>query len=213
MKKNKGVSKFEKYGQYRKDVFEKLNFPFKVGKSLLEVGCGDGADSEIFIKEYRLKVTGIDIYKNDNVERIDNLDFSIASIYKLPFKDNTFDYVFLQDVLHHIDEENQSYERHTKALLELKRVCRKGGSIIIVEANRFNPLFYPHMVMMLGHNHWRQSYFKRILVNVFGDVTFQYFEAHSYPSRCICFWKLYEKIMERVSPKMFLAYNVTIAKM
>lgn len=202
---------FKKYGQYKNDIFNKLNFNFEKGKKILDVGCGDGTDAEIFINEFGLDVSGIDIYEHENIKSINGFKFKQAGIYKIPFEDNSFDYVFLHDVLHHIDEEHQSYEEHIRGLQELKRVCKKGGYIIILEANRYNPLFYPHMVLMEGHNHFTQIYFKKILKDVFGkNINFRSFEAHLYPQRYLKIWKIYEKIMESIMPRSILAYNVSI---
>ncbi|HBP51573.1 MAG: hypothetical protein UX03_C0010G0013 [Candidatus Woesebacteria bacterium GW2011_GWE1_45_18] len=198
------------YGQYKKDLFTKLNFKFKPGKTLLDVGCGDGSDSEIFINEYGLKTSGIDIYQNDRLKKLKNFKFKKGDIFKIPFPDSSFNYVFLHDVLHHIDENGQRKSKHLAGLKELKRVCKNGGTIVIVEGNRYNPLFYPHMVKMLGHNHFKQSYFKKIIQNIFPNAEFKYFEAHYYPQRFISFWKAYEYIMEKIVPKNFLSYNVAI---
>jgi cyclopropane fatty-acyl-phospholipid synthase-like methyltransferase len=49
--------------QYKKDIFEKMDLPLKKGKILLDVGCGDGLDDDIFINKYHLKVYGSDVYK------------------------------------------------------------------------------------------------------------------------------------------------------
>jgi len=200
----------KKYNQYKSDIFNKLNFRFKEGKNLLDVGCGDGTDAEIFIKEFKLNTFGIDIYKHENIKKVKGLKYKKARIYKIPFKKETFDYVFLHDVLHHIDEKEQSLSKHIIALRELKRVCKKEGIIIIIEGNRYNPLFYPHMVKILGHNHWKQSYFKKTIKNVFSKVQFKFFEAHVYPKKFLLFWKVYERIMEVLIPQQFLAYNVAI---
>jgi len=200
------------FDQYTKDIFKKLSYDFVPGKKLLDVGCGPCKDSLLLKEMYKLEVYSTDIYKHENVDLF-NLNFKEGSILKLPYEDKSFDYVFLHDVLHHIDEENQSYEIHLLGLKELKRVCKKGGTIIIVEANRYNPLFYPHMVKMLGHNHWKQRYFKKVLTKVFDNVEFKYFEAHSYPKDLLWFGRTFEFFMERLSPKMFLAYNVAVIKM
>jgi ubiquinone/menaquinone biosynthesis C-methylase UbiE len=208
----KNFGKFKKYGQYKHDMFEKMNLDLVKNKRILDVGCGAGTDAEIFIKEYGLDVYAIDIYKDENIKNIKNIKFKKAGIYKIPFADNMFDYVFLHDVLHHIDEKNQNRENHIKALKELERVTKKDGYIYIVEGNRFNPLFYPHMVKMKGHDHWRQSYFIASIVSVFTNSSFKFFECHLYPEKYIKFWEIYEKFMEKFMPKSLLAYNFAIIK-
>lgn len=197
------------FNQYTLDIQKKISYNFVPGKKLLDVGCGPCTDSLLFKEKFKLDVYSIDIYRHENVDTF-NLNFKEGSILKIPYEDKSFDYVFLHDVLHHVDEEHQSFDIHIKAMFELKRVCKNGGKIIIVEANRYNPLFYPHMVKMLGHNHWKQSYFKKVLTTVFDNVEFKYFETHSYPKKLLWFGKTFEFIMERLSPKMFLAYNVAI---
>jgi len=206
------MNKKTKYYQYKNDIFYKLKFNFIKGKNILDIGCGDGSDLKIFTDEYKLKSYGIDIYKHKNINPIRHIHFKIGSIYKIPFRENCFDYIFLHDVLHHIDENKQSLENHIRALKELKRVIKKNGYIIIIEGNRYNPLFYPHMVLMQGHNHWKQRYFIQTINTVFTKVRYKFFECHLYPAKFIYFWKLYEKLMETFSPKQFLSYNCAIIK-
>jgi ubiquinone/menaquinone biosynthesis C-methylase UbiE len=140
--------------------------------------------------------------------------FKKGTIYKIPFNNESFDYVYTHDVFHHIDEDGQKEVNHLLGLKELRRVCKNNGFIIIIEANRFNPLFYPHMVLMKKHKHFSQSYFKSIIKNAFAnyEINFKFFEAHLYPSRYISVFKLYEWIMENFVPSRFLAYNVAIIK-
>lgn len=206
---NKNLSK---YGQYKSDIFNKLNFEFEDGKKILDVGCGDGSDAQILINEFKLDTYGIDVYEHKDVKSVLNDKFKLTEkgIFEIPYEDNFFDYVFLHDVLHHIDEKTQSYHSHVAGLKELERVTKSGGKVIIVEGNRYNPLFYPHMVKMLGHEHFVQKYFYKIITDTFKNVQFKYFEAHSYPKGTIWFWKIYEAFMELFSPKEFLAYNVAI---
>lgn len=204
--------RLKKYNQYKFDIFSKLNFQFESGKQLLDVGCGDGIDAQIFIDAFKLKTFGIDVYKDKNIKNIKKLTFKKAGIYEIPYKQEKFDYVFLHDVLHHIDEKKQSYKKHIEGLNELKRVTKQGGYIIIVEGNRYNPLFYPHMVKHFGHEHFRQSYFKKIVLDIFPQAEFIFFESHFYPRPLLSLFKVYEKMMEMVSPRRFLAYNVAIIK-
>lgn len=199
--------------QYKDDIFNKLGFDFVKEKRLLDVGCGDGSDAKIFIEQYGLKTCGIDIYKHRNIKNVKGLEFKKAAIFKIPYADSYFEYVFLHDVLHHIDEPKQRYRKHIQGLKEIKRVCKKNGTIIILEANRYNPLFYPHMVLLCKHNHFKKSYFKKLINSVFNNVELKEFEAHLYPKKLLKFFKVYEKIMEKFSfLKPFLAYSAVIIK-
>lgn len=200
-----------KFPQYKRDIFEKLGFDFESGKTVLDEGCGDLSDSEILSEYFNLDVVSSDISINFNHRDGDKAKLVLATIYRLPFADDSFDYVFLHDVLHHVDESNQSPINHGRVLREVGRVVKSRGYIIIVEGNRFNPLFYPHMVKYLGHNHWRQKYFEDIIRSIFENVTFKSFEAHAYPWG-LPIWKIYESLMERFCPKRFLAYNCAIIR-
>ena len=147
----------------------------------MDVGCGDGTDASLFKYVYGSNVSVCDVCENDNVASL-NLDFRLGSIF---YADHTFDYIFLYDVLHHVDEQNQSREQHVRALMELRRVTKKGGVVVIVEGNRYNPLFYPppHIVKLRGYNHFIKFYFKEIILEVFPNTEFRFFEAHLYPPK------------------------------
>lgn len=199
--------------QYTDDIFNKLSFDFIRRKKILDVGCGEGTDAKVFINKYKLNTSGIDIYKHKDIKNIKGFKFKKGGINKIPHKSNSFDYIYLHDVLHHVDEKNQSYKKHISGLKELKRVCKNNGTIIILEANRFNPLSYPHMVILRGHNHFRQGYFKNIVKDVFPNVTFKHFEAHFYPQFLLKIFKIYERIMEKFAfLKPLLMYNAAIIK-
>jgi len=43
-------NELNKYGQYKSDIFKKLSYKFASGKKVLDLGCGDGSDSEIHYK-------------------------------------------------------------------------------------------------------------------------------------------------------------------
>lgn len=198
------------YGQYKNDFWNKLDFDFVPGRTLLDVGCGDGSDLVILEKEYGLDARGIDVYRDDNIDAL-GLKFTRGSALDIPFESDGFDYVFTHDVLHHVDE-TQRRTSYVKALEEMRRVAKPGGTVVIVEGNRYNPLFYPHMVKMLGHEHLRQRLFVEVVREVFGeDVRFSFFEAHLYPARLIRAFRVYERLMERFAPRSILAYNVGVA--
>ncbi len=199
------------FNQYTLDIHKKLSYSFVQGRKILDVGCGACSDSNILKKKYKLDVFSTDIYKHPNVDKF-GIRFKKGSIFKLPYEDSFFDYVFLHDVLHHIDEDNQKYSKHLAALKELERVVKDGGVIVFVEANRYNPLFYPHMIKMLGHQHFTQKYFKDLIKSRFKNVNFKYFECHRYPRLLYKPFKIYEFIMEKIVPDAFKAYNCAIIK-
>lgn len=207
------TKKITTFNQYKNDFFNKLQIDFKKGKKILDVGCGDGSDANIFIREYGLKFYGIDVLENPKIKLL-KINFKKAGINKIPHGTESFDYVFTHDVLHHINEENSSEEPIISGLRELNRVCKKNGLIIVVEANRFNPLFFPHMVLMKGHNHLPQKKFKSIIQKSFENnkIQFKFFEAHRYPDKFLKLFKIYEYIFEHFFPKQFFSYNAAIVR-
>lgn len=104
------------------------------GKVVLDAGCGLGGKTVFFAEKEPAKITGVDI----DPKRIEAavafakrkgkefIDFKVASIAELPFPDDTFDLIFLNDVVEHI-----SRELLFNALCECKRVLKKGGRICL----------------------------------------------------------------------------------
>jgi ubiquinone/menaquinone biosynthesis C-methylase UbiE len=69
-------------------------------------------------------------YLLNNVSANDNFNLINQDTIELPFKDDTFDYVLLADVLEHVGYNNQE-----KVMLEVHRVLRKSGHVIIHTPN------------------------------------------------------------------------------
>ena len=116
-----------------------------------------------------------------------------------------FDGVLLKDVLHHVGKPE-------KVLKEIDRVAVGGSIIILIEANRYNPLFYIHMTKILKHEHLTRKQFKKLIGERFANAAFYHFESHYYPNELVQgFLKLFQFFMEK-TPFLnnLLSYNVAV---
>jgi SAM-dependent methyltransferase len=88
------------------------------GVRILDAGCGEG----VLVEEYHARgfdILGVDIhYQSSNVLR--------GSVLSLQFEDHSFDVVLLLDVIEHL-----TYPEQERALAELSRVLRPGGSLYL----------------------------------------------------------------------------------
>ncbi len=115
------------------------------GSSVLEVGCGVGAQTVILARNSPgAAFTCIDVSR-DSIdaakallakEKIKNVSFEKADIFELPFKSETFDHIFVCFVLEHL-------RAPVEALLRLKKVLKKEGTITVIEGDHGSTFFYP----------------------------------------------------------------------
>jgi SAM-dependent methyltransferase len=102
------------------------------GKHVLEIGLGEGTESESLIRRGALW-SGVDL----TTESIDRVSTRLAlrglpheqlrqgSVLDLPFPDDSFDMVFSHGVLHHVPDIR-------RAQAEIHRVLRPGGELVIM---------------------------------------------------------------------------------
>jgi len=93
---------------------------------LLDIGCAYGYYTKFYLNKCK-NVYGID--PNEDLikiakKRYPKIKFKIGSAEKIPFKDNYFDVVLLNDVLEHVNNEE-------KTLSEIYRVLKENGIIIL----------------------------------------------------------------------------------
>lgn len=107
------------------------------GKSILDIGCGQGMYMLTFLKMGAKDVAGIDLDKNfvkDANEFISKNGFKsnalCADCTQLPFPDNSFDIVYSGDVFEHI-----TFEQKDKCIEEIYRVLKPGGIVTIKTPN------------------------------------------------------------------------------
>ena len=112
------------------DSFIKNNFDlnFLKGKNVLDMGCGSGRFTLALASMGVKKAVGVDLgsegieiaKRNAKINNIKNARFIRASVLDLPFKDESFDFVFCKGVLHHTGNFN-------KGMQEYYRVMTKNG--------------------------------------------------------------------------------------
>ena len=113
---------------------------------ILEAGCGVGAQTQIIAAQNpNSQFISIDISEESLKEtktviddlNLKNVKTQQADIFLLPFNDNFFDHVFVCFVLEHLSDP-------LKALSELKRVLKPGGTIMVIEGDHGSIYFHPH---------------------------------------------------------------------
>jgi len=112
------------YGGYEY-ALEYLNFIS--GKTLLDIGCGSGLFSHLAQAEGAL-VTGIDACGpliDEAKKRNSSIRFLTGEMEELPFEDNVFDIVCGFNSF-------QYAEDYRNALLESRRVLKKGGMLVLM---------------------------------------------------------------------------------
>jgi SAM-dependent methyltransferase len=192
--------------RYRLRCIDKLGHSFRGDESLLDVGCGDGGVARLLRERVR-EVVAVDVEASEEWHEADGLAFRVADGENLPFDDASFDLVHSKDSLHHM-------EAPEKAVAEYRRVTRPGGSVLIIEANRYNPLFYPHMTLALRHQHFTRRRFRNLVRAAFPGARFGAFEAHYVPGlrRLLGLQHLVEEALERIPPtRPLLSYNFAAA--
>jgi ubiquinone/menaquinone biosynthesis C-methylase UbiE len=112
---------------------------------VLEVGCGVGAQTLMLANNSPdAEITSIDISEESinrakillKKHKISNVEFQVADLFNLPFKDETFDHIFVCFVLEHL-------KNPITALESLKKVLKKDGSITVIEGDHGSCYFYP----------------------------------------------------------------------
>lgn len=120
--------------------------PFlKPGMALLDAGCGPGGITVGLAKcVHPRHVTAIDIEPEQltlakeraREHKAGNIKFEEASIFNLPYADNTFDAVFMSAVLSNL-------QRPDQAMTELFRVLKPGGIAGLNEFDSGGDIYYP----------------------------------------------------------------------
>lgn len=108
------------------------------GKLVLDVGCGMGRFAEV-ASRWGGEVVGIDLslaaeVARKNLAERPNVTILQADVFKLPFAEKSFDYIYSLGVLHHTPD-------CRKAFLELPKYLKPGGKIAVWLYDGYNKEF------------------------------------------------------------------------
>jgi ubiquinone/menaquinone biosynthesis C-methylase UbiE len=128
--------------QYFAEMKIKLlkNKETNVQQRVLDIGCGDGL-TEVYFAQYfsAWQIDGIDVSEESitvaKQRKLPNANFQTYDSIHFPFENNSFDKVFIANVLHHV-----AFNKHADIFNEIFRVLKKNGKILIYEHNPLNPL-------------------------------------------------------------------------
>lgn len=137
-------SAFAKRARY---IFEEV--AERKPKRILDAGCGRG----FYVKtlsmfDFPTQIIGVDIRESyiEKAKKITKKDARVsvqkASIYNLPFEDNSFDFIICSEVLEHLDKD-------AKAVMELHRVLKKNGHLAITVPNVNFPFLWDPLNWLL----------------------------------------------------------------
>lgn len=193
--------------------------------SILEVGCGEGANS-LNINMKKKIYTGCD-YSESRIrfaKRYAKGKFIVSDGTKLSFKNSTFDIVFCRDVIHHL-------RYRDRLISEMYRVCRKGGSVILIESNAMHPVNIAFSLLFKKERDMRKInpwYVRMLMSGIDGKPVFNYSEAYNvdrlffhykmgFPrlseNRAIYdINKIINNILDFITPDIFKAYMIVELK-
>lgn len=151
------------------------------GKKVLDYCCGDGG-TIFFLAEHGAKAVGIDIsgvsIQKAKAEALrkrlnEQASFYVMDAENLKFKDNYFDLIVCNGVLHHLDIK--------RAYPELTRVLKLDGKIICAEPLVYNPVFQlyrkmtPHLRTKWEAEHILSKKEIKLAEKYFGKVETKFF--------------------------------------
>ncbi len=113
-----------------------LKFVQPKGKTIIDVGCGDGTYTAEFALVGASRVVGTDAASNsiaharERFSEIANLQFQVSDVYELTAASPRFDIAVVRGLLHHLYDPE-------KAIQTISTLARE---VIVLEPNGYNPL-------------------------------------------------------------------------
>lgn len=134
---------------------------------ILDLPCGRGFYLNMFRYVSQCELVGADLdwdvikMANSNLAHLNNVYIQHASIYSMPYPQNSFDAVILSEVLEHIDDD-------LRGLCEAFRILKPGGVLAVTVPNANYPFWWDpinKVLERLFNRHIRHGLFAGIWAN------------------------------------------------
>ena len=125
--------------QLHRSILNEPGYDINKNSVILDFGCGDGER----VRQYRnagFNAFGADIKLNKENDFL-KLIHTIGG-YRIPFPDETFDFVFSESVFEHV-------QNHYSTLSEIWRILKPGGFSLHFFSPKWKPI-EPHLFVPLG---------------------------------------------------------------
>ena len=127
-------------------------------RDLLDVGNGGFFNYDTSLAEH---VTALDLFLKDGPGPALNITLQHGSLLDMPYRGEQFDFILLQNVLHHVigASVRQNHENMATCLRELFRCVRRGGRVLIVESTvgkyfyQFERMVFPALLALKRGGH------------------------------------------------------------
>lgn len=140
------------------DFLEKYSKKIKKDSIVLEIGCGSGGGLKQFKDHF---IVGVDISEESlRLSKKYTNNLIKADLFKLPFKDESFDLVYSSGLLEHF-----KIEKAKEAMVEISRVTKKNGEIIIILPNSYCGWYKLFKKAMIKLKRWDFGYEEDYSVN------------------------------------------------
>jgi len=132
-----------------KNLFNFISQHIKHDSKILDVGCATGGFLNFLGKKGFKNLYGIDLIK-DYVDYAQKYSYNIkvGNVYSIPFNDNSFDIVILDQVIEHLVDLK-------RAIIEIKRVLVNGGIVCVgvPDASRYEEIYFFEFYWFLMREH------------------------------------------------------------
>lgn len=137
----------------KKKITDRLEqYHFK-NKKILEIGAGTSQFLKLFEDENQ--VVALDICADLLKQNKTKAKLVVADAENLPFADQSFDFIYVTGVLHHLEDQK-------KALLGIKRVLKKNGQVFISEPTQWSANLIYYLIRRLLLKVLSQRYLKKL---------------------------------------------------